>query len=372
MKKTGTFYDKETLSKIRAAVKNNDSAGKIADKYISDTKYLMDLDYEELKGLAFPPSMKRSWFVLSDGKCPSCGKSVPMYNWLHNPFETPWKMCCPHCKTLFPSNDFKAFYESGLDPEGVFHRATADESLLNAPDGSGFAVDDGDGWVDENGRRYLFVAAYLAHSHWTKLIYGGILKLAFCHVLTGGSEYARKAAVLLYSTAKHFPDYDFKTQGVMYEEENRSEGYVTYWANACNELRMMALAYDQVFDFISKDDLFGGFTGKPPLQACAYIEDRMFKDALENPRKIDSTPPNKEVTMAVIKSVLDHDVYKDEVIDDIDGIIRQSAKIDGLSGEKGLSAYAAIAPRVIADLLCLYTNTEPDFIPNFLKRHPVL
>ncbi|MBQ2743574.1 MAG: Ig-like domain-containing protein, partial [Oscillospiraceae bacterium] len=40
-------------------------------------------------------------------------------------FERPWKVQCPDCKRVFPSNDFESFYKLGLDQKGYFDRQRA-------------------------------------------------------------------------------------------------------------------------------------------------------------------------------------------------------------------------------------------------------
>jgi len=61
----------------------------------------------------------------------------------------PWKIQCPNCRRCFPSNDFKSFYESGLDEHGNFSYEKA------LQDGQEFLVNEDfpekDEYVDGNG-----------------------------------------------------------------------------------------------------------------------------------------------------------------------------------------------------------------------------
>ena len=67
-------------------------------------------------------------------------------------------MECPYCHELFPKNDFKAFYDSGLNEQGLFTYEYANHDLLfNSEDNSTFAVDDGNGYKDENGTIWWFI-----------------------------------------------------------------------------------------------------------------------------------------------------------------------------------------------------------------------
>ncbi|MBQ7119348.1 MAG: S-layer homology domain-containing protein [Oscillospiraceae bacterium] len=48
--------------------------------------------------------------------------SIP---WVHNPTNRPWKIQCPDCKRVFPTNDFESFYKLGLNEYGEFDRMRA-------------------------------------------------------------------------------------------------------------------------------------------------------------------------------------------------------------------------------------------------------
>ncbi len=370
MKTHNTFFNNKISSLIRKNLKTNKAAAKMAAEFIYKTSYWMNLSYSELQSLVFTPELKRSWFVRSDGSCPSCKKSVPMYNWKYDPVNIPWKMRCPHCSELFPKNDFKEYYVSGLDSNGDFHHEFSDRSLLVNKEGSDFGVDDGNGWYNEDGFRYMFIGAYLAHAHWSMLIVDGILNLSFSYTLTGNIEYARRAALILGSVSRHFPEYDFYTQGIMYEQEHRSNGYVSYWAGSNNDVKIFALAYDQIFEALQADIDFEDIFGKNVDSFCSIIENRIFHDALNNMKKIQTNPPEASITVAILKSVLNYDT--NDIVKYIDDIIYKTTMVDGLSGEKGLAGYASLAPRAIANLLCLYTNTDSCFIEKTLTKHPQL
>ncbi|MBE6911917.1 MAG: hypothetical protein E7473_05275 [Ruminococcaceae bacterium] len=64
--------------------------------------------------------------------CRYCGKNLlPEYGdppFVINPVSRPWKIQCPDCKRLFPSNDFGSFYELGLNEYGEFDRIRALEA----------------------------------------------------------------------------------------------------------------------------------------------------------------------------------------------------------------------------------------------------
>lgn len=368
MKTHSAFFSDRIITLLRDNQKTNEAAKDQAAEFISSAQSWKDMDYNELRGLVFSPSLKRSWFVRSDGDCPACGQSVPMYNWIYDPFNIPWKMKCPHCSALFPKNDFQKYYESGLDESGFFYHEKADRTLLVGDNDTCFGVDDGNGWYDDNGRRYMFIGAYLSHARWKAQVKDGAHKLSFSYVLSGNKEYAYRTAILLDAIAEFWPDFDFYTQGIMYEQEFKSNGYVNYWVDSNREARTFALAYDQVFDALAEDTGFEAVVGRNFSEFSRRVEERILQDSLDNIKKINTNPPETPQTIAIIKSVLNYD--KDEINSYIDDLITQATAVDGLSGESGLGGYAAISPRAVADLLCLFSNTSENFLEETLKKHP--
>ncbi|HPQ48167.1 MAG TPA: heparinase II/III family protein [Clostridia bacterium] len=371
MKSRNYFFNEDIRNLLSNNIANNKAASERAARFISDTEYWLRLDYRELYDLMFSPELKRSWFVLSDGSCPVCRESVPMYNWIHDNVKFPWKMKCPHCSAMFPSNDFEAYYKSGLDDSGRFSHERADRTLLVSSDG-GFVIDDGNGWYDKDGRRYMFIGAWLAHSLWDLGIVSGVSRLAFSYVLTGNGDYAVRAALLLHSISRFWPEFDFYTQGIMYEQEFKSKGYVAYWVNSNRDVRMLAMAYDQIFDYIKDHGEFEEVLGISSLNLCQDIEERIFRDSLRNVDKIHTNPPWTPITVAILRTVLDYDTCKKEILGALDELIEEATRIDGMTGESGLSGYAAIGPRALADLLCLYSNIDDSLMYEIFRRNPVL
>ena len=345
-------------------------------QYLESASWWVDLSYQELRGLVFSPQLERSWFVLSDGSCPACGVPVPMYDWIYEPKVEPWKMRCPHCKKRFPTNDFAAFYRSGLDSDGAFDRSVADRSLLLAPDGSKFGVDDGNGFVGSDGTRWRFISAYLVWAQWFDLIIGGVSALSFAYLLSGNVDCARRCAILLHQIARFFPDFDFKTQGVMYEEPGRSEGYVSYWGNSVRDLYSMAIAYDMISEALDTsledDHILRTVTGVSSKDICSTIRNRIFRDALANTKKYTANPPSTQVSQIVMTAVLEWPDCESRMLEMIGEMLQVCTRIEGLTGEKGLSGYAAIAPHYIAELLCLLGNLRPNYFEEMIEEYPVL
>lgn len=364
-------------------------AAEIAEELVRRARPWVDLADEELWGLMFGNTIRRSWMVWSSGHCPSCGEGVPMYNWEIDAIGVPWKVRCPHCRELFPKNDFGRFYESGLDAGGVFDPTLADRSLLyntEHPDPAdplhGFGVDDGEGYV-EGDKRWRFVGAYLIYGQWKQAVLGGICSLSAAYAVTGEEVYAHKAGVLLDRVADLYPSFDFKTQGVMYEGPAHA-GYVSTWHDACEEVRQLALAYDQVFPVLSRDTELAAFataqaerhgigaSKATPAAVCRHIEQGILWDTLHNAGKITSNYPRREIALAIIRTVLGWPQNRDEVLGAIDALVQQATAVDGVTGEKGLAGYSAGVIQSLAGFLEQYATIDPEFLPALLQRRPNL
>jgi endogenous inhibitor of DNA gyrase (YacG/DUF329 family) len=148
--RASAFFPPSLLDQIRANARQSEWGRGLVKDAVAQAQPWMKMSDEQLWKLMFGATIPRSWHVLSNGQCPSCGKPVPMYDWQIDGLQRPWKVRCPHCQELFPKNDFARFYESGLDAHGVFDPAKANRDLLfNAdhPDAKdplrNFGVDDG-------------------------------------------------------------------------------------------------------------------------------------------------------------------------------------------------------------------------------------
>ncbi|MFV1967426.1 MAG: hypothetical protein ACC628_18510, partial [Pirellulaceae bacterium] len=258
-KARSTLYRSSVLAQVRSNAESSDWGRKCRESAIRTAQPWLNMPDDQLWGLMFGPGITRSWMVWSNGHCPACEKSVPMYNWHIDPIKHPWKVRCPHCAEFFPKNDFAAFYRSGLNEHGVFVAKRADRSLLfNAEHADPndplhrFGVDDGEGFVDGT-NRWRFIGAYLIYGQWKQAVLQGIRELGAAYVLTGQSAYAHKAGILLDRVADLWPGFDFKRQAVIYEKRLGSNGYISVWHDSCPEVRQMALVYDMVFEELRRD-----------------------------------------------------------------------------------------------------------------------
>lgn len=383
------FFPCELVACARTNASQYAWASNISASLETAARPWVELSDDELWGLMFGNTIRRAWQVWSDGYCPACKRPVPMYEWIADALGQPWKMRCPHCRELFPKNDFLKFYRSGLNEQNVFDPKRADRSLLfnlEHPDPADplhkFGVDDGEGYV-EGGKRWRFIGAYLIYGQWKQAIVVGIRNLAAAYVVTGNKAYAHKAGVLLDRVADLYPTFDFGKEGVMYEGAPRA-GYISTWHDACVEVRELALAYDAVSEELAQDNALLNFLAAKaakhkldnPKASFAdvrrNIEDRIFRDTLAHREKIESNYPSTDETIAIIRTVLGRPGNREEIISMLDEIITTSTAVDGLTGEKGIAGYSVIAPHGVAQLLGLYDRANPGFLRETVKRHPRL
>lgn len=389
---TSAFYPPAVRDRIRARVATDRWAKDLAQRAVAAADPWMKMSDDQAWSLMFPANLPRSWMVWSNGHCPSCTKPVPMYDWQIDAIARPWKLRCPHCQQLFPTNDFKAFYNSGLDPTtGLFDPKRADRSLLfNAahPDKSDplhtFGVDDGAGFSDGT-HRWRFIPAYLIYGQWKQAVLGGIKRLATAYVLTGDDAYARKAGILLHRVADLYPTFDFKSQGVVYEVPS-GDGYVSIWHDACIETRELAISFDAVKEVIARDELLARFLSRKlpppakgdlpillfPANVLDHIHDGILHDPIRNAHRIYSNYPQQALTLATIHTALNWPANRAQVLAMLKPVLDKSIAVDGVTGEKGLAGYSAYAAQQLALFLGYYTRVDPQFLPDLVKQTPRL
>ncbi len=151
LKTDRTLVSDEQIATARQNVAQYDTAKAIADTIVSRADEWRAWDDDALRKLVPTADVPRAFNVGTAG-CPKCGKEIyekgGTYPWIIDP-KKPFKVTCPVDGTTYPSNDYAAFYASGLE----------DRSLL-----TGDYPDDGWGWTGPNGEKYWFVAYA---NHWT-------------------------------------------------------------------------------------------------------------------------------------------------------------------------------------------------------------
>ena len=230
-----TLYTEEKIANLRKNIAEFDWAKEKAEQILADAGRLLDYGIERLLTFFPPQEVPRSSYgVNQDYGCPHCGKEMlqhGVYSWEIDFINYPWKVKCPHCGRLYPSNDFGKFYESGLDEHGLFSYDRADRSLLINelyPDmGPDFAVDDGHGWLsdpsDPERCRFTFIGYYLGFAVWNgsatrdpievRNIEAGcglkaIKVLSEAYLITGDKRYGYAGAALFYRLALLYPTLD--------------------------------------------------------------------------------------------------------------------------------------------------------------------
>lgn len=302
-----------------------------ADRYIDKIDALYDMIVAE--------GIPRSTCVGAEGDpemyfCRYCGCDISAkYEsaaWIINPIEHPWKIKCPDCGRLFPSNDFEGFYKLGLDEYGRFNRELAHKRnaelveageegyLVNVlyPEAEekfgdkNWGVDDGLGYITgrvyENGvaERHTYIAFYLHYGMWYTesmsskkergIIMDALLSCANSYFYTGEIKYGRVAAILLDRIADFYRDYDISQYGdnVWNSDGGSNDGKTVGCIWETFNSRDFALCYDMVFDAFEDELVINYLCAKSRLwkmhnpKNCAAdiranIEERLIKEILK-------------------------------------------------------------------------------------------
>jgi hypothetical protein len=126
MKTHSVYFGESARSAVKVNAERFAEAAGIVSELVEAARPWLEMTLDQVWDLCFAETLPRAWQVWSDGHCPTCLRSVPMYTWRADALVTPWKLRCPHCGDLFPKNDFHAFYRTGLDVRGRFDPAQAD------------------------------------------------------------------------------------------------------------------------------------------------------------------------------------------------------------------------------------------------------
>ncbi|MCK5802983.1 MAG: heparinase II/III family protein [Lentisphaeria bacterium] len=270
---TGGLHTPERLANIQRNVERFPWAKAASRSAVRRAKRWASIPDDELwrlvPGQALPRCIDVSMTYTGTGKvrpgCIVCGKKVfkhGNYPYRPNMFTKPWKLTCPSCKAVFPTNDFGAFYRSALDDHGCFDTRRGDQALLfNAehPDPNDplhkWGVDNGFGYIDENGLGHRYIA-YYTWKFWQGII-GGVTTLSNAYVHTGDAVYARKCAILLDRIADVYPDMDwneYAKRGWYHSDGGSKKGKIEGRIWETGNLRNLALAYDRIITGLAAQD----------------------------------------------------------------------------------------------------------------------
>ena len=209
----------------------------------------------------------------------------------------------------------------------------------------------------------------------------GVSVLSDAYCITGDLEFARRAIILLDRIADLYPDFDFREQGIMYEDEKTSRGYVSYWAAASTEAQILAVSYDKVFSAIEKDPFILSYLHEKAVKhnlsnrkatvsdIRKNIEERILKDTIANLHKVRTNYPNTEITDIILSLVLDDAESKKKALEILDDIIETGTYVDGIAEKK---AVIHPRPRLFIQLVVSAHQTEEFSMPVLLEKYPRL
>ncbi|MDD3118948.1 MAG: heparinase II/III family protein, partial [Victivallales bacterium] len=201
----------------------------------------------DFRTMITPPEIPRAFDVHRSG-CPVCGEAINKhgaFSWIIDE-KKPFQVKCPECGSVFPDNDYAAYFRSG----------GKDKSLLQ-----GKCVDDGWGWKKPGvDGKFWFVAYYNHWMLWHRVEQMG--QLAEGYVATGDRALARRGLLMLDTIANRYRDYNYNRQS-RYAKEVNPEYTGRIWNNIWETLRVQDLfnCYHRFLPFFDRPD--------PELEAAA-------------------------------------------------------------------------------------------------------
>lgn len=306
-KNRSTIYTTEKVNNARENAENFDWVADLRAEAVAKAEQYLSNGYEFLWEAIPPQSLPRSYAVNESMGSPVSGKEINQfgnYPYMGDPMNKPWKIIDPSAKDqdgnymMYPTNDFGAYYRSGLDEHGIFRPELADRSLLvnelYPEKGETWGVDDGFGWVDENGNRYTFIAYYVHWMLWYykhSLIQNALHAFRDAYVYTGDPEYARAGMILLDRIADLYPSYDtsvyrpnFLHNGV----DGKGKAVGSIWETFI------------IKDFISAYDAFFPAADDPEL--IAFLSEKAKRIGLANP-KLSGAAIRSNIEEGIIRQV---------------------------------------------------------------------
>ncbi len=233
VKQRRTVWTEQYMSGVRRRMQEHESLQQAADETIAAGREIAAHSDRELWSLLADTSIKRTYYVNQNKGCPICGLKIKQHGtfhpWLFDPFERPFKMQCPSCKTSFPSNDFAAGEITG-----------------------GEYPDDGTGCkIGQD--TYHFIGEYV---HWVyRTYYQRYLRpLTYATVLSEDPELAHKLGVMLLRAAQQWPNSEDRYLRSFNQLPGYHAGCFTDTIWSSGEGRSFGWAYDAVWPFLDNDD----------------------------------------------------------------------------------------------------------------------
>lgn len=372
----GGRYTAERIANARANCDKYDWAADVRKAAVKNAAPWMKKSEAELWAMIPGQKLPRTIDVTLDRNvtkgprrlgCLKCGDKIDAHgNYPYTPdFENkPWKLTCPSCRVVFPTNDFGKYYASALDEHGLFDPEKGDKSLLfntDHPDPNDpmhkYGVDDGFGYIDENGRAHRFIG-YYTWKYWDHVL-GGVRLLADAYLYTGDQQYARKAAVMLDRLADVYPSMDWKPyadRGWFHSDGGSGIGKIGGRIWECSLVTGVADAYDKILSGTNNDAQLNAFlkaqSEKYKLPAkgtrdllVKNIDDGLLRCAADGVRsgQITGNEGMHQRTMATLAAALDSEPESIQWLDwvfapdggALPGLIVGELDRDGVSPEAG-------------------------------------
>lgn len=343
-KRSSTYYTSEKVEAARRNVTDFAWARELRDQAVAAAEPFLAKGDEWLWRLVSGQRVPRSYAVNQTLGSPVTGTDIFEYGnypWPADPLSRPWKIVDPSVPEdsgqprVYPTNDFAAYHASGLDEHGVFDPERADRGLLVNelyPElGPTWGVDDGYGWVDDDGNRWTFVAYY---HHWhlwypsTDTAAAAITNaLASCrdaYLYTGELRYAHAGLILLDRIADVYPAMDTsvykREDGFLHSDGLSGRGRIVGCIWETGLVKQFLMAYDAFFPAVADGDDAGivpflaekaeqyGLAAKDSAEAIrSNIETNLVREvppAIQN-AQIRGNFGSHQSTMAMAAVVLD-------------------------------------------------------------------
>ncbi len=392
-----------------ANVEKYDWAKAQQQKAINLAKPYVEMSDEELWRMVPSQWVPRNCGVHNTAGCPSCGdeffkiRDVGYRRYAYNSKKHPWKLQCKNCKTLFPANDYGAYYRSGLDERGEFDPEKADKSLLFNPDHPDPKDPEHKKWVDDGfglkyGEANLTIIAHYTYLLWSETM-SAAQKLAHAYALTSDPIYAHKAAILVDRFADIYPNIDYRgfvaKNGWGISDGGSHMGMILGRIWETSTASHLSYAYDAIYEQLVNDaelvafcsqmrQEYPGLNEKPDTQAIVgHIEDNLitlFCEAV-TVQNIRGNVGSTERAMAMAAIALDRPGLTDKYLDwlfeesyrPIPEILVDMVDRDGPSFEASTSY--SLSPRSlypVADLLRAYKGyTKYDIYRDYPKMKQI-
>ncbi len=259
MKRHRTLHTEEEVARVRRRAQEDPEAKQVLSQILAKADEWARRDDAWLERVITPASVPRAFNAHHLG-CPVHGTEYFKHGNYSFKFslDRPWKIACPVGGEEYPSNDFGAFFASGMQ----------DRSLL-----TGDCPDDGWGWRRPGDPKKWWFVAYYNHWAWMREIIPGVLALSRAYLLTGEVVYAHKAGLLLHRIADVYPEMDHNKQSRYATEFSPTyQGRILNCIWECFVGSDLCEACDNVFDGIGQAKGLQERLGKTAAEIHAHID----------------------------------------------------------------------------------------------------